>query len=165
MALEAVAARMARIANALEGAGVRWCLLRGDPAPASDVEDVDLLVHPSDLPVARDTLAAIGFAMLPSWGRAAHRLAIGYDEAKDRWLRLDVVTRIAYGPGFAFDTGTAASCLDRCERSEGLPRLAPADRFWGIVLHLLLDRPGPMPSARRTHRLPSACPARKSRQR
>jgi hypothetical protein len=141
MSLAAVHAAVAAPLDALDEAGVRWCVLRGESDLSRPRGDIDLLVHRNDLPVLRICAArAGGFAPLPSWGRGSHRFFIGFDVADGRWVKLDVVTRMSFGRYQELPTDTAASLLARATRSDGLAVPAPADAFWALLLHLVLDR-------------------------
>jgi thymidylate kinase len=122
---------------ALDAAGLRWCLLR---APSSGGSEYDLLVEPGHGPRLTSALAAAGLAPLRSLGRGTHRFYVGYDPATGRWLELDLVTELGYGPGYCLRLGSADQCLDRRSRTDGLWRLAAGDEFWTLLLHRLLDK-------------------------
>jgi hypothetical protein len=141
MSPAAVHAAVAAPFDALNEAGVRWCLLRGESDLSRPEGDIDLLVHRNDLPVLRICVArAGGFAPLPSWGRGSHRFFIAFDVADGRWVKLDVVTRLSFGHHQELPTDAAAALLARTTRSGGLAVPAPADAFWALLLHLVLDR-------------------------
>jgi thymidylate kinase len=131
--------------SALDEAGVHWALLRGR---ADDRDgDIDVLVDPADTAWLERALAAVGFMRLRAIGHADHRFYRTYDEATDRWLTLDVVTELAFGPGAWLTLpGAAQAILDgRTRDAEGW-RLGPDDAFWALLLHDLLDR-GEIPPA------------------
>lgn len=136
-----------RAGRALDGAGVRWCRLRdrGD-----GIED-DLLVDPDHLGAAHIALGRAGFRERRHPGHGSHVAFFGYDEATDRWPKLDIVSSIDAGRYAEFRTDLAGPCLTRRETGADGPRLAPDDAFWTLLLHELLDRPGTMP--RRADRL------------
>jgi thymidylate kinase len=136
---------------ALEGAGVRWCLLRGEDELDEAGGDLDLLVSENDLARACEELEAAGFVRLPSYGRGTHLFFLGYDPAGDRWVELDVVTDLSYGPFFVLDTGAAPGCLVRRRRAGEAWLLDDDDAFWSLLLHCLLDKRSF--SARRRQRL------------
>jgi hypothetical protein len=141
MSLAAVHAAVAAPLDALDEAGVRWCILRGEPDLSRPASDIDLLVHRHDLPVLRICMArAGGFAPLPSWGRGSHRFFIGFDVADGRWVKFDVVTQMSFGHHQELPTDTADALLARATRSDGLAVPAPVDSFWALLLHLVLDR-------------------------
>jgi thymidylate kinase len=121
---------------------LRWCVLRGEDELGAPGDDVDLLVGRSDLDRAAGLLAALGFAHLPAWGRGSHTFFVAYDADHDRWLRLDVVTDVRFGAYQTLRVDVAGELLDRRERSDGVPALAPSDAFWMLVLHCLLDKDG-----------------------
>jgi thymidylate kinase len=129
-----------RAVRALDAAGARWALLRGELG--DDVGDVDLLVHPADLAAAEAALADQGYARWPSWGRGSHRFHLAYDGPTDAWVKLDLVTELAFGPYGELVTPAAADVLARRRRPDGAPApaLAVNDGFWALLLHCLLDR-------------------------
>jgi thymidylate kinase len=124
---------------ALDAAAIRWALLRGR-ADGRD-GDIDVLVDPADAPALDRVLATVGFARLAAIGHADHRFYRAYDEATDRWLTLDIVTELAFGPGAWLELpGAAQAVLDsRTDAVDGW-RLRPDDAFWALLLHDLLDR-------------------------
>ncbi|HET8630675.1 MAG TPA: hypothetical protein VFL91_24925 [Thermomicrobiales bacterium] len=143
--------------RAFTAAGVRWCLLRDEADLAAPTGDVDLLVAPGDLPRARRALAALGFVVLPGYGRGSHTFYLTYHPPTGRWLELDLVTDLAYGPHFAWRTDAAAGCLARRRRDGAVWRLDPDDAFWALLLHCLLDKGRIAP--RRAARLAELAPA------
>jgi thymidylate kinase len=126
--------------EALELAGVRWTVLRGADELADPAGDVDVLVAEADLDRLASALTLLGFVHVPAWGRGSHRFFVGYDAVDDRWLELDVVTELAYGPFFGVRTGAEARCLDRSIRTGAVRRLDSDDGFWTLLLHCILDR-------------------------
>jgi thymidylate kinase len=125
---------------ALERGGVSWCVLRGERDLDRAQGDVDLLVSEADVAVGAAVLRGVGFVELPSWGRGSHRFFLAYDETRDDWIKLDVVTKLAFGANGEIDSGLAEACLARTIVDDGIPLLSPADRFWVLLLHCLLDR-------------------------
>jgi hypothetical protein len=112
---------------ALNASAVRWCLLRDESEPG---DDLDLLVHRADLGTLRALLGSMGLAELRAWGRWPHHFFVATA------LKLDVVTDLAFGPHATLRTDAAEAVLaGRVAR-----RLAPADEFWALLLHTLLDR-------------------------
>jgi hypothetical protein len=134
-------------------------VLRGEDELDGRPGDVDLLVAPTDLPTLRLIARGLGFARLPASGYASHVFLIAYDEPTDRWLKLDVVDELAFGPRFSLvapDTSVGA-CLAHRQRSGPVSLLDPADGFWALLLHVVLDRAG-IAEERRT-RLVELAPA------
>jgi thymidylate kinase len=121
---------------------VRWALLR-EPAPGDARADIDLLLHPDDLGRAREAARSEGLVPLPGVHRGTHLLA--YDEAAGRWVWLHCVTELSYGPWQVLRTGTAEALLERRTPDS---RLDPADEFWTILLHCILDH-GVIPARHR----------------
>jgi O-antigen/teichoic acid export membrane protein/aminoglycoside phosphotransferase (APT) family kinase protein/thymidylate kinase len=125
---------------ALDAAGIRWCLLRGDPDDlARGARDVDLLVTPADWVRLGGILAGLGMLQVPGYGRGPGGFFVGRD-AQGSWVHLDVAVDLAYGRFLQFETGMAPGCVDRSERVDGIRVLAPSDRFWALVLHSVLDK-------------------------
>jgi thymidylate kinase len=138
---------------ALDRAGVRWCLLRGAEGPDVPGGDVDLLVARDDAARFTGAIAPLGFARLPAWGYGSHRFHLGYDAATDRWLKLDVVTELAFGPWFSLPTPAGAHCLSRRRRRGSAMVLDDGDAFWSLLLHRLLDKGSVGAAAARLARL------------
>jgi hypothetical protein len=125
----------------LERAGVRWCVLRGEAELHRLAGDVDLLVHPRDLALARICLVETGtFTEIRAWGRHPHHFLSAYIPSERAWLKLDVVTELAFGPHQELRTPTAEAVLARRVRDGVMARLARVDAFWALLLHALLDR-------------------------
>lgn len=133
---------LAALFAALDGEGVRWCVLRGERDLLAPAGDVDLLVHPADLPRLRRSAEDLGFGRLPAWGYGSHAFLLAYDASRDLWIKLDVVTELAFGPGFSLATGVERECLARRRQAGGIPVLADEDAFWALFLHELLDKEG-----------------------
>lgn len=131
---------LGRAFGALDGAGIRWAVLRGEDGLDRPTGDVDLLFDPETIGAAAVALRSVGFVPLPTAGRGTHRFFLGYAPEDDRWVKLDVVTELAFGPGFAVKTGLAEGILDRRIRDGGVALLAPDDAFWSLLLHLVLDK-------------------------
>ncbi|MGZ4269343.1 MAG: hypothetical protein ACXVSX_09050 [Solirubrobacteraceae bacterium] len=129
---------------AWDGAGVRWCLLRGSAELSNPVGDVDLLVDARDLDVVRGLLTGRGaFMEKTAWGRRPHRFFLTYVEDEDRWLKLDVVTELCFGLRHELRTHAASAVLGRSVRDGAVVHPAPPDAFWTLLLHALLDRRSP----------------------
>jgi hypothetical protein len=134
---EAIAATL----SALESAGVAWCLLRGADELHLVDGDVDLLVSRSDLERLRRALVALGGpSPLASRGRQPHVFFKGPIGEGSAIVKLDVVSRLAFGPFGELPTEAAASVLDARRREGELWHPAPADAFWTLLCHVLLDR-------------------------
>lgn len=141
---EPVHPRLAALAAALDHEGARWCLLRGETDLLAPAGDVDLLVHPEDFARLRRLAVGLGFAPLPAWGYGSHAFFLTYDASGDLWLKLDVVTELAFGPAFSLATGAEREVLTRRRYVNGVPVPAPDDAFWALLLHELLDKQGPV---------------------
>jgi thymidylate kinase len=132
----------------LDGHGVRWALLRGDPSADALSGDVDLLVEPAAVPRLGRLLVAAGFAQVLRPGHGSHRFFVAYDEPSGRWLELDVVSELSFGRHQELVTGAAKACLAARVRQGPLWRLAPGDELCALLLHYLLDK-GTIPIDRR----------------
>jgi thymidylate kinase len=126
--------------DALDRAGVDWCVLRGERELERPSGDVDLLVAPGDRERGSAALRAIGFAEVPAYGRGSHSFLRAYDGATNQWLTLDIVTELAHGPAFSLATRAEQGCLRRRRRVGGVFILAPDDAFWTLLLHCVLDK-------------------------
>ena len=132
-----------RIFAALDEAKITYFLLRGFeeleiPAASSEV---DLVVAPAHLPRLAKTLVGKGFVALPAWGHAPHYFFVAYDRAAGSWLKFDVVTDLRYGQPFrTLRVDLLATCLQNRQRREHTYVLAPADEFFTLFLHCLLDK-------------------------
>jgi thymidylate kinase len=129
--------------HTIEQANIRYCVLRGyeELEEVDDGGDVDLLVQASQLDRLREVLARLEFVVLPVWGHAPHLFFVAYDQSADRWLKLDVVTSVAFGkPIHAIQTSLANACLDRRRRREPTFVLSSEDELLTLLLHCLLDK-------------------------
>ncbi len=124
-------------------AGIGYCLLRGQDALLSGSidGDVDLLVAADQFAQARRALGQLGFVALARWGQAPHHFFIGYDQRSDTWIKLDIVTMLAYGrPIPALQTTLATECLNNRVRRGPVFVLAAEDELLTLLLHCLLDK-------------------------
>jgi thymidylate kinase len=124
---------------ALDEAAIRWVLLREDRADG-DGGDVDLLVHPADADRLEPLLATVGFARVLTWRHGYHRFFVAYDAERDAWVKLDVVTQLAFRTGRELPSGVVEAVLARSERHGSAIRPVAEDEFWALLLHCLLDR-------------------------
>jgi thymidylate kinase len=134
---------LATVFEELDRAQISYCVLRGsaDLLGGTIDGDVDLLVAAEQLDRMRRALGRLGFVTLPRWGQAPHHFFIGYDDAGDRWLKLDVMTELAYGrPVPALSTNLAAHCLATRVRMGPLFVPAAADELLTLLLHCVLDK-------------------------
>jgi thymidylate kinase len=128
---------------ALDRAGVRWCLLR---EPGSATDDLDLLVEPGAGRAIAAALRGVGFAELARWQPGGHRAFLRL-RANGGWEKLDLVSRLSFGPWGERPLPVEADVLRR--RGNDPARPDAEDELWLLVLHHLLDRDGPAPAARR----------------
>jgi hypothetical protein len=129
--------------HTIEQANIPYCVLRGyeELEEIEDGGDVDLLVQADQLEHVREVLARLEFVMLPVWGHAPHLFFVAYDQSTDRWLKLDVVTTLAFGnPIHAIQTSLANTCLERRHRREPTFVLAAEDELLTLLLHCTLDK-------------------------
>jgi hypothetical protein len=133
---------IAQALGVLDGAGIRWCLLRGAQELDLVDGDVDLLVSRSELGRLRHRLVASGgLSPLSSWGRRPHSFYVGPVAGEDdAVLKLDVVDELAFGPYGELPTGAADQVLAGRRRHGDLWLPAPADAFWSLLLHALMDK-------------------------
>src|SRR5882724_9314097 len=140
-----------RIFKNFERENICYCLLRDYDQldHLADDSDVDLLVQENQFAQLHSLLVRLGFVYLPSRGQAPHHFFVTYDEDADRWLKLDVVTELAYGrPIFALRTGLATECLRHRRRREPTFVPAPEDELVTLLLHCVLDKENFTPNRR-----------------
>jgi len=131
--------KLTAVFNELDDADIVWFLLRGEDSPLALGGDVDLLVAASDFSLIHALVERMGFARIPAWGHGSHAFFLTYEPATDVWIKLDVVTELAFGPGFVLPTHTESECLARRERAAGVPVLCDQDAAWALLLHRLID--------------------------
>lgn len=120
---------------------LRYCVLREPADWATPRVEVDLLVDPDDLGGLRRALSALGFVQVPAWGRSPHRFFIAYNVSSRTWLKLDVVTEIAFGaPSHALSTSLGRACLMRRRREAGVNRPRAEDELVALALHAIVDK-------------------------
>ena len=125
--------------DALDAAHVAWCLLRGADELADQDGDVDVLVAGGDIDRAARALERIGFIEHRAWGYEPHRFFLRMTDAGRS--KLDLVDELRFGPAGDVRVPALAGALERRKHEGGLSRLAPADEFWALLLHALLDKP------------------------
>ncbi len=127
----------------LEQENIQYCLLRDYDQLDQLVNggEVDLLIRDDQLGQMRSLLVQLGFVGLPNWGYAPHHFFVAYDQTRDCWLKLDVVTEVAYGkPIPALRTTLAAGCLGNRRRCGPVFVPSPEDELITLLLHCLLDK-------------------------
>lgn len=118
---------------------ITYCVLRG--GDQLDEDEVDLLVEPRHMRRLRRVLSELGFVRLRAWGHAPHHFFITYDAHQDRWLKLDVVTRIAYGrPTHSLETPLAKNCLDDRRKAGSVFVPRAEDELVALLLHCVVDK-------------------------
>jgi thymidylate kinase len=133
--------RLRTVFDAANAADVRWCLLRGVTHLESPPGDVDLLVAEGDAWYLRALLIELGYVPLPHRkAHGSHTFYFTYDRTRGAWLKLDVVTELAYGPGFTLKTHLQDGCLARRQRRGEVYVLSDDDAFWTVLLHCLVDK-------------------------
>jgi thymidylate kinase len=85
---------------------------------------------------------------MPANGHGSHRFYVAYHPDDGRWITVDAITEVAFGPTEELATDVGPVLLARRERIGDLSVLHPADAFWHLALHHLL-RDGGIPDRRR----------------
>jgi thymidylate kinase len=124
---------------ALDDRGVSWAVLRGTDHPRRVGGDIDLLVSPRDADAFAAEVMRCGFVEVRRSGHGSHRFFVTYDAADQRWIELDVVTRVAYGRHQEIVAVDADIALARRRRQDGRWLLDASDAFWALLLHYALD--------------------------
>ncbi len=126
----------------LSGRAVAVALVREPSRDGRGVLEADVLVAAGARREAEQALVDAGFRRRPGWGRHPHRFLVrpvaGDDGSLD-WVKVDLVTDLAFGPWHQWATGTGAACLE-ARRTGVPPRLHPADELAALLGHALLDR-------------------------
>lgn len=122
---------------------VRYALLRGfdELSENPPIKEIDLLVHPLDLPAFEKIVRTSAFIKLPRLGYAPHHFYVNFDRASGIWLKLDVVTDLFSGkPVRHLRWPVGGDFLFRREQRAPLFTLSPADELVSLFLHNLLDK-------------------------
>lgn len=122
---------------------INYCLLRDGDRLESLVRggELDLLVQSEQFESLCSILAGQGFVRLPDWGYAPHHFFVAYNQAQDSWIKLDVVTEIAYGqPLHVLHTELGPHCLASRQRKGEVYLPAPEDELVTLLLHCVLDK-------------------------
>lgn len=124
----------------LENSGCPWMLLRGEEDLARPSGDVDLLISEPLLPIIDRILEEAGFCRVLAHGHGTHRFYFRYVPDVDLWIKLDVVSDIAFGKFQELPTDLAAGCLQRRVALGPLRLPEMRDKAWLQILHLVLDK-------------------------
>jgi hypothetical protein len=139
--------QVAAVFRVLDASGLPWLLLRGEDDLALPSGDVDILVDRQLLPRLDDLMAEAGFRRVLAWGHGSHRFYFCYSADEDAWIKLDVVSELAFGPHQQWRTSWAARCLRRRIRHGAYWLPDAADQAWLLLLHLFMDK-GDVPQER-----------------
>ena len=149
-AVHTVHPALLRAFGALDGAGVAWCLLRGEAElrrPAGRCRPARGPGRPSP-PGCRPRGGGLP-ARPRAWGKGAHRGYVGRDTASDRFFELDVESSVEFGPSAHFAVNwlrpklrtDAATALLAARRRVGPLAVPDADDgFWALLLHCIVDK-------------------------
>ncbi|WP_264668237.1 hypothetical protein [Arthrobacter sp. VKM Ac-2550] len=131
---------LAKVFEALDRSGFPWLLLRGQDDLAQPQGDVDILVSEDMLPRLDGLLREAGVHRVVAPGHGSHRFYFSFDPGQDAWVKIDVVSQVAFGRAQQWPTPLAASCLRRRARQGSLWLPDENDQAWLELLHLLLDK-------------------------
>jgi len=138
-----------RLFSCFERDGVRWALLH---APAGGLTsprgDIDLVVHPADIAMARRLANENGFARVPRPGPSHHYLR--YCTEGDRWLWLHIVGTISFGRRHAVAADGESGWLAGRSTRDVVRQLRPELMFWVLLWHCLAGRGAVAPHHRQT---------------
>jgi thymidylate kinase len=124
---------------ALDACSVEWSLIRLPKHPEAPTGDVDVLLNPGQVDLARGVLAASGFVAVPGWTDAPTLLLADHDASSGCWLVLEIQTTLPFGRRAELPSDAEVACLARRQRSSGTWMLHPDDDFWALLLHCVLD--------------------------
>lgn len=139
---------LAMALHALDETGLPWVLLRGEDDLARPSGDVDILVSKELLPRLDTLLEGVGFCRVLAPGHGSHRFYFCCAPGGDFWVKLDIVSDIAFGRYQQWRTSLSRRCLGRRVRRGQLWLPAPEIQAWLQLLHLVLDK-GEIASDRR----------------
>jgi thymidylate kinase len=125
---------------ALEGAKIKWCLLRDPEHAQESTGDVDLLVDRSDTERLQQVLGQLGLVRFPWVAHSPGLMFLGHDRVTGGWMWLHVVEQVSFGRCHSLLTSAEQGCLARRQCHGSLVVLAPDDRFWATLLHCMLDQ-------------------------
>ena len=137
--------KVAAVFDVLNASDWPWLLLRGEEDLALPSGDVDILVDSGLLPRLDELLAAAGFCRVLALGHGSHRFYFCYTVDDGAWIKLDVVSDLAFGPYQQWRTPWAPRCLRRRVRRGTYWMPDPADQAWLLLLHLFMDKGGISP--------------------
>ncbi len=86
-------------------------------------------------------LRGFGFVKISAWGHSPHHFFVACHDDSALWIKLDVVTEVAYGnPDHALHTTLADNCLQHRRRCDFVQIPSPEDEFVTLLLHCVLDK-------------------------
>ncbi|MBI5031551.1 MAG: hypothetical protein HZB51_13570 [Chloroflexi bacterium] len=139
---------LARVFALLNQESIPYCVLRwvDELEQPDEGHDVDLLVQRREFARMRHALTDLGFVPLPAWGHAPHHFFVAYEEDSDCWIKLDIVTDIAFGrPAHVLYTPLADICLQNRCRHDLTFVLSPEEELVTLLLHCVVDEGGITP--------------------
>jgi thymidylate kinase len=119
-------------------AQVPWCLLSGGEETDGAVGPVRALTPPASLPRVHHLLRGLEFLRAPAGEDGLGLCYVAYDQPADRWIQLQITTRLTFGPGAALRLPAEAACLGRSHRHGLLVLPAPDDAFWIALLDAIV---------------------------
>lgn len=126
--------------HALDETGLPWVLLRGEDDLARPSGDVDVLVSKELLPGLDKLFESVGFCRVLAPGHGSHRFYFCYAPSGDFWVKLDIVSDIAFGRYQQWRTPLSRRCLGGRVRRGQLWLPAQEIQAWLQLLHLVLDK-------------------------
>ena len=126
----------------LAGESIPYCILRdGDRLEQyANGGEIDLLVPRAHLKRLQGMLTRLGFLRIIAWGHTPHHFFVAYDKNSDNWIKLDIVTEVAYGhPSHALQTNLGDYCIRNRRQSGQVYIPLPEDELVTLLLHCVLD--------------------------
>jgi len=134
---------ISRTFDELAGESIPYCILRdGDHLEQyANGGEIDLLVPRVHFKRLQGLLTRLGFLRIAAWGHTPHTFFIIYDKNSDSWIKLDIVTKVAYGhPAHALQTNLGDNCIRNRRQSGEVYIPLPEDELVTLLLHCLLDK-------------------------
>jgi thymidylate kinase len=140
---------LAALFAALDGAGLRWLVVRNhEDLPDRAGHDVDVIVHPADAsrvdPLIREVVTRQGLALLRAYAGVEHEtFDVAAGDLRGRLLlHVDVQTAVRYRGRLLVDAGDLLAHTRAAPTRDGVPLRVPepAIEAYALLLHAALHK-------------------------